>query len=71
MPWRLVHCLRNGEPLDQNVYDGAAWTAISPLSADSVADRGNSKTIPDFTRGVWRDTEPLGIVDVARGQVLA
>jgi predicted dehydrogenase len=71
MLWRLVHCLRNGEPLDQNVYDGAAWTAISPLSADSVADRGNSKTIPDFTRGVWRDTEPLGIVDVAAKEAVA
>jgi predicted dehydrogenase len=64
MLWRLVHCLRNGEPLDQNVYDGAAWTAISPLSADSVADRGNSKTVPDFTRGVWRDAQPLGVVGV-------
>lgn len=62
MLWRLVDCLRNGEPLDQDVYDGAAWSVISPLSAESVADRGNSKTIPDFTRGVWRDAEPLGIV---------
>ena len=40
-------------------------------SADSVADRGNSKTIPDFTRGVWRDTEPLGIVDVAAKEAVA
>ena len=71
MLWRLVHCLRNGEPLDQNVYDGAAWTAISPLSADSVADRGNSRSIPDFTRGVWRDAEPLGIVDVAAKEAVA
>ena len=62
MCWRLVECLRNGEPLDQNVYDAAAWSVIGPLSADSVADRGNSKPIPDFTRGDWRNTEPLPIV---------
>ena len=57
MCWRIVHCLRNTEPLDQNVYDAAAWSVISPISHESVADRGNSKTIPDFTRGEWRKTE--------------
>ena len=62
MCWRIVHCLRNGEPLDQNVYDAAAWSVISPLSAESVADRGNSKPIPDFTRGAWQTTEPLPVV---------
>ncbi len=71
MLWRLVYCLRNGEPLDQDVYDGAAWTAVSPLSADSVADRGNSKEIPDFTRGAWSDATPLGIVEVAAGRRVA
>ena len=62
MCWRLVDCLRNGEPLDQNVYDAAAWSVVGPISADSVADRGNSKPVPDFTRGAWRNTEPLTIV---------
>lgn len=62
MCWRLIDCLRNGEPLDQNVYDDAAWSAIGPISADSVADRGNSKPIPDFTRGEWNRTETLPIV---------
>ena len=62
MCWRLVDCLRNGEPLDQNVYDAAAWSVVGPISADSVADRGNSKPVPDFTRGAWRNTEPLTMV---------
>ena len=56
---RLIHCLRNGEPLDQNVYDAAAWSVVGPISAESVADRGNSKSIPDFTRGAWQTTGPL------------
>ena len=62
MCWRMIYCLRNGEPLDQDVYDGAAWSAVQPLSAQSVADRGNSKDFPDFTRGVWQTAKPLGIV---------
>ncbi|WP_105187834.1 Gfo/Idh/MocA family protein [Pseudoalteromonas sp. T1lg48] len=62
MFWRMIYCLRNGEPLDQDVYDGAAWSVISPLSAQSVANRSESITIPDFTRGAWRTATPLGIV---------
>ena len=62
MLWRMVYCLRNGEELDQNVYDAAAWSAIMPQSVASVADRSNSKDIPDFTRGHWKTAKSLGIV---------
>ncbi len=62
MLWRMIYCLRNGEALDQDVYDAAAWSVITPLSADSVTDRSNSKDIPDFTRGVWKTAKPLGII---------
>ena len=62
MCWRIIDCLRNGEPLDQDVYDAAAWSVIAPLSAESVVDRGNSRDIPDFTRGEWRSAIPLQIV---------
>ena len=37
-------------------------SVVGPISAESVADRGTSKPIPDFTRGTWRTTEPLGVV---------
>jgi len=63
MMYRIVYCLRNGEPLDQDVYDAAAWSSIFPQSIASVADRSNSKDIPDFTRGVWKNAKPLGIVN--------
>lgn len=62
MFWRMIYCLRNGEPLDQDVYDGAAWSVISPLSAQSVSERSRSIDIPDFTRGAWQTAAPLGIV---------
>lgn len=63
MLWRIVYCLRNGEPLDQDVYDAAVWSAITPLSVWSVANRGQSIDVPDFTRGKWRVMEPLAIFD--------
>jgi hypothetical protein len=62
MWWRAVQCLREGLPLDQDVYDGAAWTAVGCLSEVSVANRGRSVDVPDFTRGEWKSASPLGIV---------
>ena len=62
MLWRMVYCLRNGEPLDQNVYEGAFWSAVTPLSRKSVAEDGMPQDFPDFTRGNWKSTKPLGIV---------
>ena len=64
MMWRIVACLRAGEALDQSVYDAAAWSAIGPLSAESVANRSNSVDIPDFTRGGWETAKPLDVVGV-------
>ena len=62
MFWRMIYCLRNGEPLDQDVYDGAAWSVICPLSEISLNNRAQSVDIPDFTRGAWQTATPLGIV---------
>jgi len=62
MRYRIIDCLRNGEPLDQNLYEGCFWSAVSPLSETSVLEDGSSQKFPDFTRGQWRKTKPLGIV---------
>lgn len=61
MDWRLIDCLRNGLPLDQDVYDAASWSAIGPLSEKSVANRSNSIDIPDFTAGAWKTNVPVDI----------
>jgi len=59
MDWRTIDCLRNGLPLDQDVYDAALWSAIAPLSEKSVANRSNSIDVPDFTRGAWKTNKPM------------
>ncbi|MCC5936520.1 MAG: Gfo/Idh/MocA family oxidoreductase [Lunatimonas sp.] len=61
MDWRMIDCLRNGLPLDQDVYDAALWSAITPLSEWSVANRSNSIDVPDFTAGSWQSNKPVDI----------
>jgi predicted dehydrogenase len=53
LSWRLIDCLHNGLPLDQDVYDAASLSSIIPLSEWSVRNRSNSVDIPDFTSGAW------------------
>ncbi len=62
MMYRIVECLQNGLPLDQNVYEGCYWSAVSPLSEASVAQAGMPQAFPDFTRGKWKETAPLQII---------
>ncbi|MCH3980345.1 MAG: Gfo/Idh/MocA family oxidoreductase [Prevotella sp.] len=50
---RLVYCLRNGLPLDMDVYDLAEWCCLAELGSISM-DNGNIPVqVPDFTRGLW------------------
>ena len=44
-------------PID--VYDAAAWSAISPLSEESIAKGSAPIQIPDFTRGKWKTNKPI------------
>ena len=53
MDYRLIYCLRNGLPLDMDVYDAAEWSAIVEISKKSVDKGSMPMKIPDFTRGNW------------------
>jgi predicted dehydrogenase len=61
MDWHTIDCLRNGLPLDMDVYDAAAWSAVAPLSEWSVANEAKPIAIPDFTRGNWKTNKPVDI----------
>ncbi len=61
MDWKTIDSLRNGLPLDENVYDAALWSSIAPLSEWSVAHRSASVDVPDFTRGSWKTNTPVDI----------
>ena len=62
MIYRIVECHQNGLALDQNVYEGCLWSAVSPLSEMSVLNGGAPQTFPDFTRGDSVQTNPLSII---------
>lgn len=53
MDYRLIYCLRNGLPLDMDVYDLAEWCCLTELSAVSLKNNSAPVEIPDFTRGGW------------------
>ena len=53
MDYRLVYSLRNGLPLDMDVYDAAEWSAIIELTRTSVANNSRPVRVPDFTRWAW------------------
>ncbi len=48
---------KENPPLD--VYDAAAWSAITPLSEKSLAEGNAVQYFPDFTRGRWIRNQPV------------
>ncbi|MEN8226751.1 MAG: Gfo/Idh/MocA family oxidoreductase [Bacteroidota bacterium] len=61
MDWRLIDCLRNGLPLDQDVYDAAAWSSIVALTEWSVANGSQPIEVPDFTCGAYKNNTPVDV----------
>ena len=59
MDYRLIYCLNNGLPLDQDVYDAAEWSAIVALTEESVRNNGMPVKVPDFTRGAWKKVDQV------------
>lgn len=53
MDFRLIYCLRNGLPLDMDVYDAAEWSCLTSLSELSITHGSAPVAVPDFTRGDW------------------
>ena len=62
MDLRWIYCLRNGLPLDMDVYDLAAWSSLCEVTERSVLNGSRPEPIPDFTRGAWKTAAPLGVV---------
>jgi hypothetical protein len=65
--WRLIDCLRNGLPVEMDVYDAALWSSIVPLSEWSVANGSRPVKVPDFTGGAWESNERGMDIDLEEG----
>lgn len=62
--YRLIQALLQDSPTDYNVYDAATWSAVSPLSEWSVANRSRPIDFPDFSKGRWKTKSPRKIMGV-------
>lgn len=59
----FVEALKRGEPMPIDVYDAVAWSAITPLSEQSIASGNRTVDFPDFTEGKWRERQRIFALD--------
>ncbi len=59
----FVEALRAGAPMPIDVYDAVAWSAVTPLSEQSIAEGNRTLAFPDFTDGAWKDRKRAFALD--------
>ena len=63
MDWHVlrawVESVKAGTLPPIDAYDAAAWMCITPLSEISLKNNGQIVEIPDFTRGKYKNREPM------------
>ncbi|MFT4093807.1 MAG: Gfo/Idh/MocA family oxidoreductase [Niabella sp.] len=63
MDWFVVNSFiesaKRKLPTQMDVYDAAAWSAITPLSEQSIALGNQTVEFPDFTGGDWMYRTPV------------
>ncbi len=55
----FIESIKNKVAPPIDVYDAAVWSAISPLSEQSIAKGSAPVQIPDFTRGKWKTNKRI------------
>jgi len=59
----FIEALKRDAPMPIDVYDGAAWMAVTALSEQSIAQGSEPVQFPDFTRGKWVTRKPIFAFD--------
>jgi len=55
----FVEALKAKAAMPLDIYDAVSWSAITPLSEQSIAEGNRTVDFPDFTRGAWRERKPI------------
>jgi predicted dehydrogenase len=55
----FVESIKRKQPTPMDVYDAAAWSAITPLSEQSIELGHQTVEFPDFTGGQWMYRKPV------------
>lgn len=59
----FVEALKANAPMPIDIYDAVAWSAITPLSEQSIAEGFKTLAFPDFTEGQWKTRKPIFAFD--------
>ena len=67
MDWFVIHAfveaLKAKAPMPIDIYDAVTWSAITPLSEQSIANGFQTLEFPDFTAGAWKQRKPIFAFD--------
>ena len=55
----FIESVKRNTPTQMDVYDAAAWSAITPLSEQSIELGNETVEFPDFTGGQWMYRKPV------------
>lgn len=61
----FIEALKAQAPMPIDIYDAVTWSAITPLSEQSVAQGFQTLDFPDFTGGKWRERKPIFAFDAS------
>jgi len=69
MDWFVLHAfveaLKANQPMPIDIYDAVTWSAITPLSEQSIANSFQTLEFPDFTGGQWTQRKPIFAFDAS------
>lgn len=55
----FIEAVKRNAPTPLDVYDAATWSAITPLSEQSIEMGNETIDFPDFTSGKWMSRKPV------------
>jgi len=61
----FVGALKAKAPMPIDIFDAVTWSAITPLSEQSIAQGYQTLDFPDFTRGLWKSRKPIFAFDAS------
>lgn len=59
----FIGALKAKAPMPIDIYDAVTWSAITPLSEQSIAAGYATLDFPDFTKGQWKSRKPIFAFD--------
>ena len=56
--------IKNGKPMEIDVYDAVTWMSVTALSELSIANGSTPVECPDFTRGKYKTRKTVDVFEI-------